>query len=454
MTKIDCFFNDTDKHSIKIEIVDQDNYSNWLLNQPDWYKNQLHHFCGKMGNYQILYNQKGLISLVVLIDKESNMWSLAAIATSLPKGYYYVSSENTLIYIGYALAHYAYVKYKKNNHVNQAKLLLPKSINEEVLAHCESAYLVRDLINTPAADLGPEELCCVLKQLAQQYAADFSETVDKDLLSDFPGIYHVGKGSSRLPRLGCLTWGDPSHKKITLIGKGVVFDTGGLDLKPSQAMLRMHKDMGGAAHVIGLAKLIMSRRLPVHLTVYIPTVENAIGPDAFRPSDVISMANGKTVEVGNTDAEGRIILADILYKSSMNKPDLLIDFATLTGAARVAVGTEIAAVFSPNQILSFSLMPFSEDAQDPVWPLPMHQNYMRYIKSDFADISNSGSIPYAGATTAALFLQNFVVKDTQWIHFDIMAWNIDSQPGKPKGGEAMGIRTVYNYLSFLSLNAQ
>jgi len=262
----------------------------------------------------------------------------------------------------------------------------------------------------------------------------------------YPAIFTVGRASYNSPRLIDIQWGDKKAPKLTLVGKGVCFDTGGLNLKPNNGMLLMKKDMGGAAHVLGLAKMIMQANLPVCLRVLIPAVENAISGDSFRPGDIITMRNGKTVEITDTDAEGRLILADALVEACSEKPDLLIDFATLTGAARVAVGTEIAALFTNNDILAKSIASFAQQNNDPIWRMPLYRDYLRLLDSQVADMTNCANTSYGGAITAAVFLQEFLDAEIPWMHFDIMAWNVLPRPGHPVGGEAMGLRAVFEYL--------
>jgi leucyl aminopeptidase len=306
--------------------------------------------------------------------------------------------------------------------------------------------LVRDLENQPANHMMPQHLAVAAEQLARTFEADFSEIVGEALLEqNYPAIHAVGRASAHAPRLLKLQWGKPEHPAVTLVGKGVCFDTGGLDIKPSQYMRLMKKDMGGAAHVLGLARLIMQLQLPVHLRVLIPAVDNAIGGDAFRPGDILATRAGKSVEVDNTDAEGRLVLCDALADAVSHKPDLLLDFATLTGAARVALGTEIPVFFSNNQALTAKLQAVSAEAEELIWNLPLHRPYFEQLKSGCADLTNSGG-SYGGAITAALFLNEFVPESIPWAHFDVMAWNTRERAGRPVGGEAMGLFAVYHYL--------
>lgn len=408
----------------------------------------LHQFKGKIGDCCFIQNADGLIDKAYAGTGEGNqVQALANAALLLPPNIYQVQGSCTQeAAMGWALAQYRFEIYKKQNLQPRLLMVHPDDLNP-LLALTQAHFLVRDLINKPTSDLGPKELAEAVEQLAKAHKAQFKQWVGDELLKDnFPAIHAVGRAAKSAPRLLSLTWGDEKNPHITLVGKGVCFDTGGLDIKSASGMRLMKKDMGGAAHVIGLAQWIMTRNLPVRLQMLIPAVENAIGPDAFRPGDVLTMRNGLTVEVHNTDAEGRLVLADALVKACEEQPELLIDFATLTGAARVSVGTEIAALFTNNDQLAAEVMAISHKAADPVWRLPLFSAYEELLRSSVADLTNSSDHPYAGAIVAGLFLQRFVTKSIPWMHFDIMAWNLSSRPGKPEGGEAMGLRTVAEYL--------
>jgi len=307
----------------------------------------------------------------------------------------------------------------------------------------DATAMLRDLINTPAEDLGPSELAEEARKVGRKFKAKVRVTAGEALLkANYPMIHTVGRASDDAPRLIDMRWGTRGPR-ITLVGKGVCFDTGGLDLKPPAGMLRMKKDMGGAAHALALAHLIMAAKLPVRLRVLIGAVENAVSGNAYRPWDVLQTRKGITVENANTDAEGRLVMGDCLYEACTEKPDLLMDFSTLTGAARVAVGAGIAAVFSNNDDLYDDLAKHAESEGDPVWRLPLHKPYRALIDSKVADVSSASDGPFGGAITAALFLQEFVDDDVPWAHFDIMAWNTSSRPGRPVGGEAQGLRAAY-----------
>ncbi len=307
----------------------------------------------------------------------------------------------------------------------------------------EAIGLVRDLVNTPAADMGPAQLAEAARDLAKRHRGKCTVLVGDTLLKrNYPAVHAVGRAAAEEPRLIDLRWGSKGPK-VTLVGKGVCFDSGGLDLKPAAGMKLMKKDMGCAAHVLGLASLIMAEKLPLQLRVLVPAVENAVSGNAFRPLDVLQTRKGLTVEVGNTDAEGRLVLCDALAEADSEKPDLLIDFATLTGAARVALGPDLPAMFCNDDKLAGLILRHGAVEGDPVWRLPLHKGYRPGLESKVADLNNISNSPYGGAITAALFLENFVSPGTRWAHFDIMAWNVATRPGRPEGGEAMGLRAVY-----------
>ncbi|PCK00245.1 MAG: leucyl aminopeptidase [Zetaproteobacteria bacterium] len=353
------------------------------------------------------------------------------------------------LHIGWSLAMYNFSFYKKNNKNKQASLVISKDLDKHrIQAYTESICFIRDLVNIPANDMGPDELESATEMLTTHHDVKLNVIKDEDLINkNFPMIYEVGKASPRRPRLLDFTWGKESHPKITLVGKGVCFDTGGLDIKPSAFMLTMKKDMGGSAHVLGLAHMIMSLNLPIRLRVLIPAVENSIAGNAYRPSDIINSRKGITVEVGNTDAEGRLVLADTLTYASEEKPELLIDFATLTGAARVALGYDIPAMFSNNDDTAQEIQKLSACASvdDAVWHLPLWQPYRKELDSPIADISSTGT-GRAGATHAALFLQEFIDNNIEWIHMDVFSWEQNGKAGRPKGGADTGMRAIFTFL--------
>jgi leucyl aminopeptidase len=320
----------------------------------------------------------------------------------------------------------------------------------EIARIADGVYLARDLVNTAANDLGPAELAAAAADLARRHGAVFSEIVGDALLADgLPLIHAVGTAAApeRAPRLIDLTWGEEGDPKVTIVGKGVCFDTGGLDIKTSAGMLLMKKDMGGAANALGLAHMIMDAGLRVRLRVLIPAVENAISANAFRPGDVLTSRKGLTIEIGNTDAEGRLVLADALTLAGEEEPALLVDLATLTGAARVALGPDVVPVYTDDDALAADLVRHGAAVADPVWRMPLWRPYASTLDSKVADINNAGQSPYAGSITAALFLARFVPPDTRWLHADIFAWNPTAKPGKPEGGEAQAIRAIYALLT-------
>jgi leucyl aminopeptidase len=316
------------------------------------------------------------------------------------------------------------------------------------IALAEAVALVRDLVDTPAADMGPAELADAAEAVAKAHGAEFRVTRGDALDQGYPMIAAVGRAAvrDRAPRLIEIEWGDPAHPRIAIVGKGVCFDSGGLDLKPSSAMLLMKKDMGGAAHALALAGLVMGARLPVRLHLLIPAVENAVAGDAFRPGDILRSRKGISVEIGNTDAEGRLVLGDALTRAGEDKPDLILDFATLTGAARVALGPDLPAMFANDDALAAELLAAAVAVSDPVWRMPLWADYAEMIKSTTADINNAGEGGMAGAVTAALFLQRFVPDATPWAHFDTFAWRPSARPGRPKGGDALGLRAAFAML--------
>ncbi|WP_374467105.1 M17 family metallopeptidase [Ferrovibrio sp.] len=380
------------------------------------------------------------------LPEQPDLWSYAAIAAARPGGEYRLTDGKAgdAAALGWALAGYRFDRYKKIEK-KSARLIWPAKANKQrVVALYDGIVLARDLINTPAGDMGPAELAEAARAVALIGGADFNCIIGEELLDqNYPMIHAVGRASHRLPRLIDIRWGNPKHPKLTLVGKGVCFDTGGLDLKPSAGMLLMKKDMGGAAVMLGLAATIMAMKLPVRLRVLIGAVENSVSGNAFRPGDVLHSRKGLTVEIGNTDAEGRLVLGDALAEADSEKPDWLIDAATLTGAARVAVGPDLPALFSTDDAMAQALLDAGLSVGDPLWRLPLHQPYREYIEGKVGDISNSGDTPFAGSITAALFLKEFVSKTKSYAHLDMFAWNPKARPGRPLGAEATGLRALY-----------
>ncbi len=446
---INCFTKEHSKKAIPIDIVSQKDFSRWLSKQNHFTKHWIESvgFKPESNAPYLLPDATGKLTRVLFgIQDKKNFWSVGNLSTILPEGQYYFTEFDSDFAMAWGLGAYQFTRYKKSVR-NPAQLVLPKK-QDSIKNIVESIYWVRDLINTPTDDLGPSELAKAVVQFAKKYNAKIKQIVGDDLLKhNFACIHTVGRASDDPPRLLDLRWGNKKHPKITLVGKGVCFDSGGLDIKPSSAMLLMKKDMAGAAHVLGLARMIIEAKLPVNLRVLIPAVENVISGNAYRPGDIIKSRKGLTVEIGNTDAEGRVILADALTEAVSEKPDLLIDMTTLTGAARVAVGTEIAAMFSNDNVLANHLMRQGEKTLDPIWQLPLFAGYRDALNSTVADINNCTQDSYAGAITAALFLKEFVPDNIPWVHFDMMAWNLKSRPGRPQGGEAMALRAIFAYLS-------
>ena len=439
-----------------IIIVDKGQFEDWLNDQSEQWRNWItsQNFKAKDGSHLLLPNDASEYSSVLVIHStEVSIWSLADLSIKLPKGTYSLEGDLTPklatdVAIGWSLGTYVFDRYKKSK-VEPATLVLPAGADAALVQRTVKAiFLVRDLINMPAADMGPSALEAAASQIAGEFEARQGNIVGDDLITyHYPMVHAVGRAAEDPPRVIDITWGNPDAPKVTLVGKGVCFDTGGLDIKSASGMLMMKKDMGGAATVLGLAHMIMDAALPVRLRVLIPAVENSISGNAYRPGDVLTSRSGKTVEIGNTDAEGRLILADVLTVADEEEPDLLIDMATLTGAARVAVGTEISATFTDDDELFASLARHAEAEKDPVWRLPLWDGYRQLIDSKIADINNAGSSPFGGAITAGLFLKEFVEKTRSWVHFDIMAYNSRSRPGRPIGGEAFALRALYAMIS-------
>jgi leucyl aminopeptidase len=377
-----------------------------------------------------------------------DLFRAGQLATALPPGRYRFANaphDARLAALAFALGSYQFTRYRKGD-ARDVRLAVPEGADGVDLSRIADAVaLARDLINTPANDMGPAELEAAARSLASRYGAEIEVTQGTTLEERFPLIHAVGMGSPRAPRLIDLVWGDASAPKVTLVGKGVCFDTGGLDVKPDASMLNMKKDMGGAATALALAQMIMDRGLKVRLRVLIPAVENSISGASFRPRDVFTSRKGITVEIGNTDAEGRLVLADALALADEEKPALIADFATLTGAARVALGPEVPPFFTDDDALAADLMRIGRAENDPVWRLPLWPGYEAMLDSKVADTNNVGTGGQAGAITAALFLKKFVTAPS-WLHLDVFAWTPSAKPGRPEGGELQSARALYALL--------
>lgn len=448
---------DTGQSARSIHLIDEKGFAAWLQKQPERRRSAAaaQKFSGKGGELAILPDDKAdLWSVVIGVANVENLssWCLAKAAEALPEGVYRLEGTSPgPAAFGWMTAQYRFDRYRKNENASGPRVLLtsePGKI-DQVVRLAEATALVRDLVNTPTADMGPPHLQAAAEALAKEFDAKLTVMRGDDLESGYPMIHAVGRAADKAfaPRLVELRWGKPKDPKIAVIGKGVCFDSGGLDIKPSSAMRLMKKDMGGAAHALGLARLIMGARLPVQLHLLIPAVENAIGSNAFRPGDVLSSRKGLTVEIGNTDAEGRLVLADALTRAGEEKPELVLDFATLTGAARVALGPDLPGLFTNDDALADMLTRTGGEVDDPVWRLPLWAPYGEMLKSDIADINNAGEGGFAGATTAALFLQKFVPEGAKWAHFDTFAWRPSAKPGRPKGGDALGMRAAWAMLA-------
>lgn len=444
------------RRAIPIHVVTPSSFQGWLETQSQptvkWLKGV--GYRAKPGEVRLIPGRNAeLGSVVISIGAAHEPWGYASLPTMLPKQHRYAMASDfsadqaTAAALGWALGCYSFTRYRKKNE-GFAALVWPKQADQtKVTALAQGFALCRNLINTPASDMGPEELVAAGNVIAKQHGAVSAVLVGEQLLkNNYPMVHAVGRASTREPRLLDFRWGDPQHPKLTLVGKGVCFDSGGLDIKPAADMKLMKKDMGGAALVLGLAHVLMSLKLPVRLRVMVPAVENSVSGNAMRPLDVLPSRKGLTVEVGNTDAEGRLILADALTEASSESPDLLIDAATLTGAARVALGTALPALFSTDDVAADALLATGQSTGDPLWRLPLHDPYRRSLDSKIADLNNISSDSYGGAITAALFLREFIAKKQPWMHIDTMAWNLESRPGRPYGGEALGLRALVEML--------
>ena len=436
-------------------LVDKSGFDAWLKAQPDRVRQVLTAQGFKAEGYQlaIVSGEKAEWSAVLGVANvgELSPWCLAKAAETLPEGIYRVEGQGPgPAALGWLLGQYRFDRYKAEKPKKGPRILLtddPARIEESVQL-AEATHLVRDLVNLPAQDLGPAELEAAAATIAKDAGVKLAVTSGEKLAADYPMIHAVGRAASqeRAPRLIELEWGDQRHPRIAIVGKGVVFDSGGLDIKNASGMRLMKKDMGGGAHALALAQLVIRGRLPVRLHLLVPAVENAISGNAFRPGDVLTSRKGVTVEIGNTDAEGRLILGDALTRAAEEAPELIIDFATLTGAARVALGPDLPALFANDEALAADLLAASEKVSDPVWRMPLWKAYNELFASDIADIGNSSDAPMAGAVTAALFLQKFVPDQMPWAHFDTFAWRASAKPGRPKGGDALGLRAAWQML--------
>jgi leucyl aminopeptidase len=429
-------------------------FAKWAKKRPAATRNWLESigFAGERGKVALIPGRNGKLAEVVLgIPEHPDAWDFAAAVGKLPAGRYRfegalgpAASDAAL---GWALASYTFDRYKNPDKKPKKSAILVWPAGADIPGTSRTIAAIcagRDLVNTPASDMGPAELAQAAIELAKQFGASHAVTIGDGLLANnYPTIHAVGRASTRAPRIVDLRWGDPAAPRLTLVGKGVCFDSGGLDLKSASGMRLMKKDMGGAASVLALAHLVMGAKLPVRLRVLVPIVENSVAGNAYRPGDVIRTRKGTTVEIGNTDAEGRLILCDALAEAETEDPDLIIDFATLTGAARVALGTDLPALFSTDDAVRDSFVAAGTRCGDPLWALPLFAPYRRHLDSSIADLNNVGSVSEGGAITAALFLREFVGAKRRFVHIDTMAWNVSTRPGRPAGGDILGVRAVF-----------
>ena len=438
--------------SIPVVPIILNTYTTWIAAQNEYLTAvcEQHKLGSKEGNFVLDRKADGSLAKVYLaVSDELNPYTFCHAFKNFPVANYHIETDTSEVMSAIILA-WGFGSYRFDRYLG-AKEAAVLNINAQAhaseLAMIEATSLVRDLINTPADDMGPTEMSDFAEKFAEKNQTTFTEIIGDALLTEnFPSIHIVGRASHKAPRLIELNWGDEKHPKISLVGKGVCFDTGGNNMKPSSSMRWMKKDMGGGAHVLGLAQLIIDHQLPICLQVLIPCVENAVAGNAYRQGDVAQTRSGLTIEIGHTDAEGRVILADALTYACESHPELIIDYATLTGAARVAMGPTVTPVFSNRKEISDAIFNYGQLTHDETWPLPLQQSYNKYIKSSIADLTNSATLPQAGCITAALFLEHFVTAETPWVHIDTYGWNFGDRTGGKEGGEALGMLAVFNWL--------
>ena len=448
MTNI--LLKDFEGNPTTLALIDVKNFNSWKQDLPRLSQNWVtkNGFEGKAGEICWLPEENTKPQKVAVgWDGSNSLETLGHLPYALPEGVYKLSdpiSEHQLL--GWLMGSYKFNRYKTPER-KPAQLIMPEELDIPLIeAINDSVTFARDLINTPANEMGPSELTAQARNLAIKNGAEITVVKGKELIEEkLLSIYTVGQAATDEPRLIDISWGNPNDPRVTIVGKGVCFDSGGLNIKPSNGIRHMKKDMGGAAVSLGLASLIMEKNLPIRLRLLIGAVENAISGNAYRPGDVLKTYKGLSVEIDNTDAEGRLIMCDCLALAAEEEPSLVIDFSTLTGSARSAVGAEISAMFCNDDSLAERIYDAGERTEDPIWRLPLHKPYRHMLKSNIADMVNSAPSPYAGAITAALFLENFI-NDYPWVHFDINAFNTRHRPGRPEGGEAMAMRAIFDYL--------
>ena len=442
---------------LPLHVVTREGFATWRDAQPapvqTWLAAQ--RFDGSAGTAQSWADADGhLAGAVIGIADPLDAYSWSHAPTALPAGDWRIATPleadaQRALQLGWGLGCYRFDRYKAGKRTPAR--LVDDAFDPEILDVLAACVRVRDLVNTPTEHMGPDELEAVARELATTHGATLAVVSGDDLLTQgYPAIHAVGRASHRAPRIIELQWGDPSHPHVAICGKGVCFDTGGLDIKTAVGMRNMKKDMGGAAHALALAGLVMARQLPLRMTLLVAAVENAIGPNAFRPGEVIATRKGVSVEIDNTDAEGRIVLCDALARACELKPDLVLDFATLTGAARIALGPDLPVLYANDETLANDWLGAGQRSRDPLWRLPLWRPYLRYLTSGIADLANGSATTMAGSITAALFLERFVADSQAWGHVDVYAWNDSDRPGKPAGGEAQGLRAAYELLKIRS----
>jgi leucyl aminopeptidase len=449
---------DDDAGAVPITVLSEPGFEAWREAAPEREREWVvaTGFSAEAGKVSLVPDKEGRLGrvLVGMPEEGSAMWALAGLSESLPTGGYRLDgvpegTDASHLALGWALGTYAFDLYREKKKETKARLVWPEGADRGFVERLASAVcLARDLINTPASDLGPAELAEAAERVAASAGAKCRVIAGGALLAEnYPTIHAVGRASNRAPRLVDITWGEASAPKVSLVGKGVCFDTGGLDLKPASGMRLMKKDMGGAAIVLALGQAIMQAGLPVRLRILLPLVENAVSGNAMRPLDIVRTRKGITVEIGNTDAEGRLILCDALAEACRESPAMLVDIATLTGAARVALGPELPALFCNDDALAAGVIEAGAMEDDPLWRMPLWLPYRKMIESKAADINNVSEAPHAGAITAALYLQEFVEPEIPWAHIDAMAWNTRARPGRPEGAEAQTLRALYAHIA-------
>jgi leucyl aminopeptidase len=453
---------DRGQNARAFHIVDKDSFAAWLKKRPaeDRMLLAAQRFDGKSAHAFAILPRGSDFEVVGTVRNTSELspWCLAAMAEKLPEGTYKMAEgEPGRAALGWLLAQHRFDSYRSKSDVDNGPRVLvtgePAKI-DSIVRLAEATALVRDMVNTPAADMGPGDLERIVTDLARRSGAQLKVTAGAELEEGYPLIAAVGAAATpeRAPRLIELEWGKPEDPRVAIVGKGVCFDTGGLDIKAAAWMRIMKKDMGGAAHAIALAQLVIENRIPIRLHLLVPAVENSVSGAAYRPGDVIKSRKGLFVEVDNTDAEGRLILADSLTRAGESDPELIVDFATLTGAARTALGPDLPATFANRDDLAASLESAAREVDDPLWRLPLWDAYDENLKSDVADIANAANNAMAGAIYAALFLRRFVPTEIPWAHLDTWAWRDPGKPGRPKGGDALGLRAVFGALEQLHSN--